>query len=72
MSRTIILVIEDNKYHATLICRAREDISSDYELSICSNLHDARDILKKQIPDLIISDLNLSDGKTLELLQESE
>lgn len=72
MNKTNILVIEDNEAHATLVCRAFEDISSDYNLSICSNLHDARVLIKNQSPDLIITDLNLPDGKGLELLQESE
>jgi len=66
-----ILIVEDDIAHVELLRRAIEDDTSDIELHICNNLHDARKSIKLSPPDVLIADLNLPDGKGLELIASS-
>jgi len=63
-----ILLIEDDPAHAELILRAFEDAKSKSNLAVAGSLSEAKDILKKSRPDLIIADWRLPDGDSSELL----
>ncbi len=63
-----ILLVEDEEAHAELIRRAFESHFRRVRLTGVANLKEARDFLAKSLPDLVIADLNLPDGKGTELL----
>ncbi len=63
-----IFLVEDEQAHAELISRAFESRGGQFQLTIFSTIHEARDFLKKSVPDLLISDLILPDGKGTELI----
>ena len=65
---TAILLVEDSAAHAELISRAFEDDASGHQLYVCSSLRDAQQTIQSKPPGLIIADLNLPDGKGLELI----
>ena len=67
----LILLVEDNADHAEIIRRAFEDSTSNDKLTICQDLTAARQFLDKNIPDILIADLNLPDGKGTELIGSS-
>lgn len=63
-----ILLVEDEEAHAQLVGRAFESQAGQVNLTVAHSLHEARACLAKSIPDLVISDLLLPDGKGIELL----
>lgn len=63
-----ILLIEDDPAHAEAIARRLLDGSAGWRVEIAASLREAREILSRRSPDIIVADLNLSDGKALELL----
>ncbi len=63
-----ILLVEDNEAHIELIRRAFEPESKKFNLTVANTLAEARKILKKNSPDLMITDYILPDGKGTELL----
>ena len=66
--KTHILLIEDEKAHAELIRRAFKSHPKEVGLTITTSLYEAQQYLAKSIPDLVIADLFLPDGKGVELL----
>ncbi|MCU0287477.1 MAG: response regulator, partial [Acidobacteria bacterium] len=66
--RKSILLIEDDKGHAELIYRSFDYHREYFNLSIVNDLRQARAYLKKTLPDLVIADLVLPDGRGTELL----
>ena len=63
-----ILLVEDDKAQAELICRAFDMVDSPYELTVTHSLAEARRALAREFPDLLITDLQLPDGRGTELL----
>ncbi|MBI5571181.1 MAG: sigma 54-interacting transcriptional regulator [Desulfomonile tiedjei] len=64
-----ILVVEDEDAHAELISRAFEEGGAEkYAVTVARNLREARENLDVSIPDLVIADLKLPDGKGTELV----
>ncbi|PHS06334.1 MAG: hypothetical protein COA78_14405 [Blastopirellula sp.] len=67
-----ILIVEDEHAHAILMRRAFEDVPDQYQVVIASTLAEARDEIAKKLPDLVLVDLCLPDGRGLELLEGSD
>ncbi len=64
-----LLILEDDESHALLIERAFAG-NSDYTVEVASNLEAARKCLAHCVPDLILADLNLPDGRATDLLHD--
>ena len=63
-----ILIVEDEEAHAELMSRSFEETGSQaYEVTVVSTLSEARSTFERLIPDLVIADLLLPDGKGIEL-----
>ena len=63
-----VLLVEDDESHAELICRAFED-SPAYVITVAHRLGDALRLLEQALPDMVIADLRLPDGRGIELCQ---
>ncbi|MCP4295060.1 MAG: response regulator, partial [Proteobacteria bacterium] len=66
--KTNILLVEDEESHAALIFRSFESAITPANLTLARNLNEARTSISKNVPDLIIADYLLDDGKGTELL----
>ncbi|MBV1876561.1 MAG: response regulator [Pseudomonadales bacterium] len=66
-----ILLVEDNIAHVDLIRRVLEDNNLSNHLTVCKNLADARQVITARPPGLVITDLNLPDGKGIDLIEFS-
>ena len=69
--RTIhILLVEDEEAHAELVHRAfdRSSRADRFHLTVVDNLQAARACLAESLPDLVIADWVLPDGRGIELL----
>ncbi len=64
-----ILLIEDEEAHAEAILRSLEDVEG-LELRVMSTLHEFRREAEAWGPSLALMDLNLPDGRALELLPD--
>jgi len=65
---TEILLVEDDEGHIELIRRAFKPKGKKFNLTVAGTLAEARKILKKTSPALIIADYLLPDGKGIKLL----
>jgi len=65
-----ILLAEDDTSHAELIQRAFEAQGEPVRLTVVRHLREAREALAVALPDLVITDLRLPDGKGTELLPQ--
>ncbi len=65
---TRILLVEDDKTHADLVCRSFASLAAEFELTVAHTLADARNRLGKFSFDLVVADLRLPDGKGTALL----
>lgn len=72
MSANHILIVEDEAAHAELMRRSFEYAEDDYRVSVVSNIAEARESLAEATPDLMIADLMLPDGRSIELLPEGD
>lgn len=70
MNRTFIrvLLVEDEEAHAELIQRAFEPRGGLMSLTVARSLREARAVVDKSPPDLVLIDLLLPDGKGTDLL----
>jgi len=62
-----VLIVDDDPGFQEAICAVVEDAGFAFETA--SSVADARAVLEKNIPDLILLDLNLPDGKGMDLLE---
>lgn len=63
-----ILVVEDEIAHAELIRRGFEDCDPPARLRFARTLGEARERIAESVPDLVITDLLLPDGRGVELV----
>lgn len=63
-----ILVLEDNQFIASIITASLK--SSESELLIVKDQFEAEKHFKEQIPDILISDIHMEQGTSLEFLKE--
>ena len=63
-----ILILEDDISHRDLILRAFGKVTDRFRVSCAGTIRDARDIIGRDLPDLIIADWILPDGKGIEIL----
>ncbi|MCX6695976.1 MAG: PAS domain S-box protein, partial [Methanoregula sp.] len=67
-----VLVIEDEESHAELIRRGFKSYHQDFHLTFAGSLMDARNRINKNLPDMIIADWLLPDGKGIEILPSDQ
>jgi two-component system NtrC family sensor kinase len=63
-----ILLVEDDDAHAAAIRRAFMASGMKSEIAIVGSLQEFHDSVARQLPDVVIMDLNLPDGRALEAL----
>ena len=63
-----ILLVEDEEAHAELVRRAFERHSGRFCLAVADNLEQARAYLAESLPNLVIADWGLPDGRGTDLL----
>lgn len=63
-----IIIIEDDLVLASGLARALK--TEDRKVEICGRLREARHLLSKQTPELLILDVNLPDGCGFDFLEE--
>ncbi|EKD28759.1 MAG: ATP-binding region ATPase protein [uncultured bacterium] len=66
--KKIILLVEDEDAHALLIEHSMKKYADKYQIKRVSNITQARDFLNKDFCDIVISDLYLSDGSGIALV----
>ena len=54
--------------HQDLVLRAFRDDPEQFRLSVAGTIREAREIIERDPPDLIIADWDLPDGKGLDIL----
>lgn len=64
----LILLVEDDEGHATLVIKSFRGIEDRFKLARAVSLEEAREYLSKNSPDIIVADLVLPDGRGIELL----
>jgi PAS domain S-box-containing protein len=67
-----ILIVEDEPGHAIAIQRAFAHARPQDRVTIVGSLKECREALKDAQPDLVITDIQLPDGKSFELLNSLE
>ena len=72
ISLSNILLVEDNAAHVELILRAFSSTLPECKVDTCSSLGKAQELISSHLPQVVITDLNLPDGKGLQLLAESQ
>ena len=63
-----ILLVDDDPAHAEAIERAFRDAGSNTRIRTAGTLREFRAFLADNLPDIALVDLNLPDGRALELL----
>ena len=66
--RLRILIVEDEAAHAEAIRRAFQNADLEAEVEVAGTLRDYRALSAGRAPDLALVDLNLPDGRALEIL----
>lgn len=68
-SAPFIFIVEDDEDHEILLRRSFDSSPAKYRLETARDLRDARLILTRQMPDVVLADYCLQDGKGSELLK---
>ncbi len=63
-----LILVEDNEAHSELVKRTFETKTRGIEMSVARTLEEARTLIAKSVPDLVLVDLLLPDGNGIELL----
>jgi PAS domain S-box-containing protein len=66
--RVSLLIVEDDPAHAALMMRALDDGGARYRVEHVASLAAGRQAIARAIPDLVVADLNLGDGRAFDLL----
>ena len=66
-----ILLIEDEEDHALLVQRSFNKRMPASQIMVARSLREARDIIEKEPPDLVLTDFVLPDGRGLDMLPEN-
>lgn len=64
----LVLIVEDDDNHVTLIKASLQDAPEEYRLAIAGTLCAARTAIDMQTPDLVLTDYQLPDGDGGELV----
>ncbi len=64
----VVLLVEDNADHIDLVRSAFFRSQQNYSLRIAGSLSDSRHMLEAELPDILIVDFLLPDGRGIELL----
>ncbi len=67
-----VLLVEDDARHAELICHSFATEADDFVVSLARSVGEAREILAGGLPDLLVVDLGLPDGRGTELLRSTD
>ena len=63
-----ILLLEDDRAHQDLVLRSFRDDPEPFRVTVSANVREARQVIDRDPPDLIIADWILPDGKGLDIL----
>jgi DNA-binding NtrC family response regulator/anti-sigma regulatory factor (Ser/Thr protein kinase) len=66
-----VLLVEDDDGHRELACRAFRAIRT-WSVDLAESVSDARERIREEPPDLVISDLRLPDGRGIDLVVGDE
>ena len=67
---THILIVDDEPSHVALIRRSLENGGDAITVCVATNIQGCREQIAQRCPDMILLDLNLPDGRTLDFLQQ--
>jgi DNA-binding NtrC family response regulator len=62
------MIVEDEADHAEAIRRALESAGMDVEIHVSGTLREYRESVAASVPDIVLVDLNLPDGRAVEVL----
>ena len=65
---TNILIVEDDAAHAEAISRAFKTASPQVRIEVVNTLQDYRCSVAKKTPNIVLMDINLPDGRAIEVL----
>ena len=68
MDRIHILIVEDDAAHLLAVSRAIENSGMSATVTAVTSLKAYREHIAEAIPDIVIMDLNLPDGRSVEML----
>jgi PAS domain S-box-containing protein len=63
-----ILIVEDEPAHAEAIVRSLRTTDSDIDIQVVNTLQEYRHSIASQTPDIVVIDLNLPDGRAMDVL----
>jgi DNA-binding NtrC family response regulator len=66
-----ILIAEDEQSHAVIMLRRLEKKYPDARIEVVTSIRDYRNSIAAAIPTIVLLDLNLTDGCTLDMLKGS-
>jgi len=67
-----ILILEDDAAHQDLVLRAFREDPEIFRISLAATIREARQLIERDPPDVIIADWLLPDGKGIDILQRRD
>jgi len=64
----VILLVEDEPAHVEAILRALKGAGAQKEVQLAGSLQEYREAVTTQSPDIVLMDMNLPDGRAVEIL----
>lgn len=68
-SKLVILIVDDNKRFVERMIGLLDDVSNISYINVASDYEEARKILERERPDLVLLDINLPGKSGIELLR---